>query len=421
VISSLFGSESDGEASTFLADLPLRKIIIWASFLGLLYLLRDFFGVIIGTFVISYIGNSIVNNFLTRYPNRNLLVISYFSCIVLMVAGVGLLIIPRAVTEGRDFITTIQSQDPYVYALAKLRESLGKTMSVRVETMILQLADGENGHGESSAATKPEVEAERITPPPALSNQPKGHKHIEASDFDKRLPRVKVALEKLLKKYTGAAVAVTTKLIGASGKAFIQVVISLIFSFMIVWDLPKIKLGLRELEHSRLGAAYVEVAPSIADFGVLLGRAFQAQTIIALVNTALTAVGLAMLGVKAIGFLSMSVFICSFIPVAGVFISTIPMLSVALTSSGGIGLAVSVIVMVLMVHAIEAYVLNPQIYSAHLKLHPLLVLIVLVLAEHTVGVWGLIIAVPFTVYIFKHVVTDAETAERRSTTVDMVA
>lgn len=32
------------------------------------------------------------------------------------------------------------------------------------------------------------------------------------------------------------------------------------------------------------------------------------------------------------------------------------------------------------------------IYSAHLKLHPLLVLSVLVIAEHSLGVWGLLLA-----------------------------
>lgn len=35
---------------------------------------------------------------------------------------------------------------------------------------------------------------------------------------------------------------------------------------------------------------------------------------------------------------------------------------------------------------------HAAIYSAHLKLHPLLVLSVLVIAEHSLGVWGLLLA-----------------------------
>ena len=64
-----------------------------------------------------------------------------------------------------------------------------------------------------------------------------------------------------------------------------------------------------------------------------------------------------------------------------------------------------VVLMVTLIHFIEAYGLNPAIYSAHLKLHPLLVLTVLVVAEHSLGVWGLLLAGvpayatrPFTVH-----------------------
>lgn len=57
-----------------------------------------------------------------------------------------------------------------------------------------------------------------------------------------------------------------------------------------------------------------------------------------------------------------------------------------------------VIAMVVGVHFVEAYGLNPAIYSAHLKLHPLIVLAVLFFAEHSLGVWGLLLAVPTTVF-----------------------
>ena len=58
-----------------------------------------------------------------------------------------------------------------------------------------------------------------------------------------------------------------------------------------------------------------------------------------------------------------------------------------------------VVVMVTLIHFIEAYGLNPAIYSAHLKLHPLLVLTVLVVAEHSLGVWGLLLAGQITLAI----------------------
>ena len=63
-----------------------------------------------------------------------------------------------------------------------------------------------------------------------------------------------------------------------------------------------------------------------------------------------------------------------------------------------------VIMMVFLVHLVEAYGLNPAIYSAHLKLHPLLVLSVLVVAEHSLGIWGLMLAVPLTVFTLDYVI-----------------
>jgi predicted PurR-regulated permease PerM len=95
--------------------------------------------------------------------------------------------------------------------------------------------------------------------------------------------------------------------------------------------------------------------------------------------------------------------VCSFIPVAGCIISTFPIGFVALTEYGFMKLAL-VILMVFCVHAVEAYGLNPAIYSAHLRLHPLLVLAVLVIAEHSLGVWGLLLAVPLTVFTLDYLI-----------------
>ena len=48
-------------------------------------------------------------------------------------------------------------------------------------------------------------------------------------------------------------------------------------SFMVVWDLPAISRGVSSLQTSRLAPIYNEVAPSVAVFGQLFGKALQAQ------------------------------------------------------------------------------------------------------------------------------------------------
>ena len=57
-----------------------------------------------------------------------------------------------------------------------------------------------------------------------------------------------------------------------------------------------------------------------------------------------------------------------------------------------------------MIHTIEAYVLNPQIFGHHLRMNPVLVLIVLVIAGKLFGIWGLILGVPIVNYVFAHAI-----------------
>ena len=75
-----------------------------------------------------------------------------------------------------------------------------------------------------------------------------------------------------------------------------------------------------------------------------------------------------------------------------------------------------VIALVTCIHFLEAYLLNPAIYAAHLKLHPLLVLSVLVVAEHSLGVWGLLLAGELFTCLGYHTVQQlrCEARERRS-------
>lgn len=127
-------------------------------------------------------------------------------------------------------------------------------------------------------------------------------------------------------------------------------------------------------------------------------RANQVQVQIVALNTLLTAIGLCVLKLPAVQFLSLIVGVCSFIPVVGIFLSTLPMLVVAL-SEAGLLKVFEVCVMVFGVHAVEAYFLYPRIYASKLKLSPLLVVIALYVTEHLVGLKGLFLAVPVTVYV----------------------
>ncbi len=196
--------------------------------------------------------------------------------------------------------------------------------------------------------------------------------------------------------------------ISATLNSMVSIISSLflafLFSFLILFDLDALRIGIHKLSESRLSPIYKELVPRLANFGSVLGEALQAQLIIALLNTLLTALGVILLGIKGEMFLiSTIVFLCSFIPIAGVFISSAPIIVISL-QYGGISLAFLAAGYIILIHMVEAYILNPQIYGHQLKINPVFSLILLTLAGKLVGLWGLVLVLPITTYFIREVI-----------------
>jgi len=381
-----------------LLRIPLKKVAIWGAFLGLLYVLWDFFGLIFLTFVLAYITSSIVDRVQGHFSSRKVPVVLVFALIVGAATGICWAAVVRAVPEAQEWIDRFEDRDLKRYVEILKDRALGRRPVVEHAAA---LQGGTFGAVYGDPERRGEHEGLLAQVASYLADPER------ARAVDQAIDRV---IDEVFKAGEGAADAEGSGpvqwlqgLVGGIIKAVVYILLGLLFSFMIVWDAPRLGRGLTALESSRLGEVFGEVAPSIATFARLLGRAFEAQTAIAVLNTVLTALGLLILGVPGIGFLSVVVFLCSFVPIVGVYASTLPMLIVALRE-GGVVLALGVIVMVTVVHVVEAYVLNPRIYGAHMKLHPLVVLVVLFLGQHLLGLWGLILAVPLATYVWRHLI-----------------
>jgi predicted PurR-regulated permease PerM len=189
--------------------------------------------------------------------------------------------------------------------------------------------------------------------------------------------------------------------LAAAFKAVNYFLISLVFSFLIMLDLAAMKAWIVTMRDTRLGSIYDETAGTVVQFAGVLGQVFQAQMVIALVNTVLTSLGLLVLGVPSVAFLALVVFLCSFVPVLGVFVSSVPIGLLALRD-GGIGSLAVVLGLIAVIHTIEAYVLNPRIMANKMELNPVLVLVILFISHHYFGLWGVLLGVPVAFYLFKY-------------------
>jgi len=326
-----------------------RRALIWATIFFLIYILRDFFALIFLTFLLVSFTLPVVNYFQqnTRLP-RTVIIVAIYSLILVGLGGWVYYAIPKIINEATGVaaeLTSIQDK------LLSLRDELAST----------------------SQAMRPLLD------------------RMDKESLNTYLSELRVEIRPILEK--SATIAF---------KAVSTVLLSLLFSFLIILDLSRLTREVKRFEQSRLHDLYKESAEPVVNFASVVARAFRAQAMIAVTNTVLTALGFAIIGVPKIFLLSTIVFFFSFIPVLGVFISTTPAVLVAL-NTGGYKMAALVIIVVTVIHLIEAYILNPLIYGHHLKLNPVIVLIILFVGHHFFGLWGMLLGVPVSYYFLHYV------------------
>jgi predicted PurR-regulated permease PerM len=184
----------------------------------------------------------------------------------------------------------------------------------------------------------------------------------------------------------------------------------LLFSFLIMMDLPNLIMKTRALRYSKLAPVYDAMASSVALFAQVVGENFRAQILISCVNTTLTIVGLTIIGTGSTALLAVVVFCCGLIPVLGVFISSVPIILVAI-NTGGLEMVAAALVLILIIHALEAYVLNPRIVSAAMHINPVVTLVILYVSHTFMGMWGVILGVPISVYFFRQITSNGHKAK----------
>jgi predicted PurR-regulated permease PerM len=181
--------------------------------------------------------------------------------------------------------------------------------------------------------------------------------------------------------------------------------VSLVFSFLIIMELPELMQKFRSLRFTRLHVIYDETVSSVILFGKVVGENFRAQILISLVNTVLTVVGLLFIGVGYEVLLAVIVFSCGLVPVLGVFISSVPIMLIAINAGEGelhkFYLSLGLIAFI---HIVEAYVLNPRIISSVHRLNPVITLMILYIAHSLMGMWGMFLGIPISVYIYRQLI-----------------
>jgi len=335
----------------------------------LIYWLRSFFLLIFLTFVFAFLQYRIGEFLKPKIKSHKLRTWLIGITLLLAISGSMYFLTTEVKVQTKLFVNNI---DTYIGALDNQINMLGESFPI-IEQWIMDI---EHATPENSSHKSPTL-------------------LILQHAFD--LPSAESS--KNLQKNLSRILLYSGKLVGIAS----SFLLSLLFSFLIILDYPRLIHSMSKLEKSRIAFIFQEIKPGIMQFSGTLGKAFEAQFFIAVLNTLLTAIGLWMLGIgKYSAFLLATVFLCSFIPIAGVFISSVPICMVSLQDYGlfHVFLAIGLITII---HMIEAYILNPRIYGSHLRLNPVIVLGILTIFGKIFGLWGLILSVPLCTWFFRGV------------------
>lgn len=146
----------------------------------------------------------------------------------------------------------------------------------------------------------------------------------------------------------------------------------------------------------------------------VLGSYIRAQLLLATVTGIVTGVGLMLFGIQFSLILGLIAAVANLIPVIGPMIGGLPIIIVTAATRPG-WTVLWVFLFLFVSQNLKDYILVPRIQGQAVHLHPAVILMLLVIAGHLAGFWGLLIAVPVTavlrdifVYIYRRLGGEAE-------------
>jgi predicted PurR-regulated permease PerM len=131
----------------------------------------------------------------------------------------------------------------------------------------------------------------------------------------------------------------------------------------------------------------------LSDMDDTLSAYIQGQAIVSVCVGILSLIAYLIIGVDYALILALIAMLTNLIPFIGPFIGTIPAVFVALFNDPIS--AVWVVLAIIIIQQIESNLISPNVMGQKLKVHPLTIILLLILAGNLAGVVGLILAIPF--------------------------
>ena len=192
-----------------------------------------------------------------------------------------------------------------------------------------------------------------------------------------------------LTSYIPGATGILLHGLSSTVTILVDLFVGLVISFWLLKDGRMLRQQLQELLPGRVRS---ELAFTFDAFALVVGGYVRAQLLMALLVAILAGAGTAILGVPFPLVIAVATFIFELIPLVGPFAGGAVALLLALTKSPA--LAVFTLILFLVIHVIEGYLLAPRIQAKFVRLHPLVALLALFAGIEAAGFLGALFAVP---------------------------
>ena len=217
----------------------------------------------------------------------------------------------------------------------------------------------------------------------------------EASQWDDLKAQVIGSMRKGLQEFSGSLLGgfftFFQGLVSGIMNALVGFIVVFLVGAFVMIDTPSIMSGMRNNVPRRFRSDWDELLDRLNQglSGVVRG-----QLLICLVNGLLTTVGFLIFIPEYAVVLGILAGVMSLIPIFGTIISSVPAILIALSMS--FGHALGVLAWIMGIHFVEAYLLNPNIIGRQARIHPVVVVFVLIAGESLYGMKGILLAVPAT-------------------------
>jgi hypothetical protein len=146
-------AQPSSEVEKFLEDARVRKVAAWLFFALGCFASREFYGVIVGTFIMAFVGNSFVS-FLEQQasllhsftqartswkipkPSRKALSILYFFFVLNLIGFATIFTVPQLISSWRYLKQVILSDNPYVELAESIHALIGSDATARLESLL---------------------------------------------------------------------------------------------------------------------------------------------------------------------------------------------------------------------------------------------------------------------------------------------